>query len=73
MADFDVAEWWAGLTDQERELALRHMADDPLHPEVVRQLYTPGAMRGEPDRNGRGVEGWHWASEVRDFLAGGCE
>lgn len=72
MAEFDVDTWWAGLTDAERDLAQRHLDDDPLHPEVVRQLYTPGAMWGEPAGNGR-VGRWHWTSEVRDFLAGGCE
>jgi hypothetical protein len=70
---FEVDEWWAGLTEAERELALRHRDDDPLHAEVVRQLYTPGAMWGDPARNGRGVERWHWAPAVRDFLVGGCE
>lgn len=74
MAEFHVAEWWAGLTDAERELALRHRDDDPLHPEVVRQLWTMGLMWGEPypDESGR-VEKWHWMPEVKDFLDGGCE
>lgn len=67
-------EWWASLTDQERDLAQRHADDDPLHPEVVRQLYTPGAMFGEPKADGSGrVEKWHWMPEVKDFLNGGCE
>lgn len=63
---FDVAEWWAGLTEAERDLAQRHRDDDPLHPEVVRQLEADG-VTVETER------GWHWSSEVRDFLAGGCE
>jgi hypothetical protein len=68
----DVAEWWAGLTQQERDLALRHLDDDPLHPEVVRQLADHNGIMWSEPANGRG-ERWHWMPEVRDFLAGGCE
>ncbi|GAA4439113.1 hypothetical protein [Phytohabitans houttuyneae] len=66
MAEFDVDEWWAGLTDQERELAQRHRDDDPLHPEVVRQLHADGVTV-------QTSQWWHWTPEVRDYLAGGCE
>jgi hypothetical protein len=69
---FDVDEWWTNLTDQERELAQRHADDDPLHPEVVRQLNAAGVMTSEANQGEVGAR-HHWTSEVRDFLAGGCE
>lgn len=65
MAEFDVDEWWAGLSEQERELAHCHRDDDPLHVEVVRQLGEGVTVRTS--------RGWHWTPEVRDYLAGGCE
>lgn len=69
---FDVAEWWAGLTDQERELACRHRDDDPLPSEVVRQLNKAGVMWGDPRRDEVPVR-WHWTSAVKDFLDATCE
>jgi hypothetical protein len=62
----DVVAWWDRLSEPERDLALRHRDDNPLHPEVVHQLGADGVMM----ETGRG---WHWTPEVRDFLAGGCE
>lgn len=71
MADFDVDEWWAGLTDAERDLAQRHRDNDYLPLEVVRQLNvgfdTDGPMMAD-DNEADDRSRWFWMPTVQGFL-----
>ncbi|GAA4439110.1 hypothetical protein [Phytohabitans houttuyneae] len=67
MAAFDVNKWWAGLSQQDRDLALHWRHANPLPNIVIERLNRHGVMTGSGSGN-EPTSRWEWASEVHGFL-----